>query len=217
MIKIAEQVKVAEVRGAIAAFMDAGLMKTASSQQEFDAIVDAVSANLDDNYDMQKIASVTDAVLSNGNGMQKVAAETARNAALGELLMMKTAGQIDNDTCVKAAQELMKIAATAEDYAAAFEAEDRKLPSALKKQLDIDEMRKLDGRKVSNNIKLQGGGITGGDVKPATVGPAIDPGTANKLKDFLYRDRKVLGAGAGAAGLVGGTLLAKNLYDKYSN
>ena len=55
MQKIAEQVKEAEVRGCVAAFIDAGLVKIAG-QEEFDAVCSAVTEQLPDAYDMQKIA-----------------------------------------------------------------------------------------------------------------------------------------------------------------
>lgn len=111
MQKLAAQVKEAEVRGCMAAFVDAGLVKVAN-QQGFENLCDAVTNCLPDNYDLQTVADATDYVLSGGT-MQKTAAEkhdVACKAALGELLMMKTAGQIDNATFVREAGTLMKMA-----------------------------------------------------------------------------------------------------------
>lgn len=110
MYKLAEQVKEAEVRGCMAAFVDAGMVKVAG-QAAFDELCSVVADNVGDNYDLAKVAAVTEAVLNGAPArMTKVAAETARNAALGELLMMKVAGEIDDRTFVKTAQELAKMA-----------------------------------------------------------------------------------------------------------
>ena len=108
MDKIAEMVRDAEIRGALAAFVDAGLVKVAS-QEAFEGLVAAVGNKLgEDDYDLQKVAAVTDEILGEA---EKTAAvqddELIRNAALGELLQMKVAGQIDDETFQKEASQLM--------------------------------------------------------------------------------------------------------------
>lgn len=110
MNKFASQVKEAEVRGAMAAFVDAGLVKVAN-QYDFDELCDVVADNVGYDYDLQKIAAVTEAAL-NGDGMNKYAAENlAFKATLGDLLLMKTAGQIDNRTFVREVNGMLKVAA----------------------------------------------------------------------------------------------------------
>lgn len=64
MDKLAELVRDSEVRGAIAAFVDLGLVKIAG-QEGFDALVDAVCQGIgDEAYDLQKVASLTEEILS---------------------------------------------------------------------------------------------------------------------------------------------------------
>lgn len=64
MDKLAELVRDSEVRGAIAAFVDLGLVKVAG-QEGFDALVDAVCQGIgDEAYDLQKVASLTEEILS---------------------------------------------------------------------------------------------------------------------------------------------------------
>lgn len=64
MDKLAELVRDSEVRGAMAAFVDLDLVKVAS-QEAFDVLVDAVCQKIGDGeYDLQKVASVTEELLS---------------------------------------------------------------------------------------------------------------------------------------------------------
>ena len=221
MQKIAEQVKEAEVRGCVAAFIDAGLVKIAG-QEEFDAVCSAVTEQLPDAYDMQKIAAVTDAILENSSeAMTKTAAETARNAALGELLLMKTAGEIDEDTFVKTAGELMKMGGNFDNF--------------------------MEKATVSRGSKGTAGGSgafrSSGNVTPEQAKAfeaahkkymANSNGQANKAFDEAFakgqaanaakqkahvRGRTLarIGKGGLAAGdLLGSGYLAKKLYDKYA-
>lgn len=100
MEKIAELAKEAEVRGVLAAFVDQGLLKVASTD-DFDQLAAKVASIVaDDGYTIEDIAGAT-ASLQGGGDTEKTAAEqedTARKAALGELLMMKMAGEIDDQT-----------------------------------------------------------------------------------------------------------------------
>ena len=113
MDKIAALAKEAEVRGVLAAYVDQGLLKVASAEG-FDALSGAVAQNLSDSgYTIADIATVTDQLLA-GAGNEKIAAEledTARMAALGELLMKKMAGEIDTPTFAEEAAYLAKEAA----------------------------------------------------------------------------------------------------------
>lgn len=216
--KIAEQAKNAEVRGAMAAFVDHGLVKVAS-QESFDELCDVVSANLDFDYDLNKIAAVTEAVLNGQQPLQKTAAqqklahETARNAALGELLLMKTAGQIDDATFVKEAKWLMKEAAQDVDaYVAAMEAEGRKVPGSMKRKMQMKELAEAEGRNVTGkDFKVQTGGGS-----YVSASKAAKPSMGSKLLGFAGRHKKALIGGAGLAGLAGAGVLGKQLYDKYN-
>jgi len=115
MDKMAELVRDSEVRGALAAFVDTGLMKVASAD-EFDAVCNDVCKVIGaSDYNIQKVAQIADAVMQKrAEGVEKTASlekdAQASKAALGELFLMKTAGQIDNETFVATARELMKTA-----------------------------------------------------------------------------------------------------------
>lgn len=64
MDKLAELVRDSEIRGAMAAFVDLGMVKVAS-QEEFDGLVEAVCQGIgDEEYDLQKVASVTESLLT---------------------------------------------------------------------------------------------------------------------------------------------------------
>lgn len=108
MNKFASQVKEAEVRGAMAAFIDAGLVKVAG-QAAFDELCGVVADNIGYDASLNDIAAVTEQVLS--GDMQKTAQdEMAIKAALGDLLMQKTAGLISNTAYKREAGKLMKMA-----------------------------------------------------------------------------------------------------------
>lgn len=199
--KIAEQAKNAEVRGVMAAFVDRGLVKVAS-QESFEELCDVVSANLDYDYDLQKVAAVTEAVLTGNAPMrktaaqQKIAHETARNAALGELLLMKTAGQIDDATFVREANALIKV-------------------GGLKDILTAKQLRKgLAARREANtNLKA----IGGRRAKDTPLGKEYMFDRADATEDVLKGLGKTVGAYGGAlAGVGGAGLLGKRLYDKYA-
>jgi len=213
MYKYAEEVKQAEVRGCIAAWIDAGQIKVAS-EGAFEDLCSKVAANLSDDYDLQKVAAVTEAVLS--GGMKKTASqETARNAALGELLLMKTAGQIDDSTFVKAAEELMKIGGTSTaEKVQMYRAEGRKVPAELLKQLDYEQMLHAEGRKTQQRVKPS----VPENPKPRSYSPSYDkPSMLSRIGDTIARNKKGLAIGGGAAlGLGGAAYLGKQLYDKYA-
>ncbi len=61
--KVAEMTRMAEVRGCLAAFHDAGLIKVASDQA-FDGLCAQVADMIGYDYDLEKIAGATDKVLS---------------------------------------------------------------------------------------------------------------------------------------------------------
>ncbi|WP_303995359.1 hypothetical protein [Desulfovibrio piger] len=202
MDKLAELVRDSEVRGAMAAFVDLGLVKVAG-QEAFDALVDAVCQGIgDEGYDLQKVASLTEALLAEPqnekqekkasigttvgtqlmvnkygvdnakegmSGLPKTASEDtqetddiAKKAALGELLQMKVAGQIDEKSFVEAASSL----------------------------LEKDASENLPKKKVFDAE------VVGGKGKIPW--------------------KRIAKGGAVAAGLAGGAALGKSLYDKYS-
>jgi len=212
MYKYAEEVKQAEVRGCIAAWIDAGQIKVAS-EGAFEDLCSKVAANLSDDYDLQKVAAVTEAVLS--GGIKKTASqETARNAALGELLLMKTAGQIDDATFVKTAQELMKIGGTsAREMADMYRAEGRQIPGRLARAEGLEEAMIEEGRKVK--------GYGTDAVGPRANKPKISlldraKKSGRNFVDFAGKHKMPLGIGAGALGAAGAAYLGKQLYDKYA-
>lgn len=63
MEKTAELVRMAEVRGCLAAFHDAGLIKVANDQA-FDGLCEQVADMIGYDYDLEKIAKSTDAVIA---------------------------------------------------------------------------------------------------------------------------------------------------------
>ncbi len=242
MYKFAEEVKEAEVRGCIAAWIDAGHIKVAS-EEAFDDLCEVVSSNLGTNYDLNKVAAVTEAVLS--GGMQKTAAnaERARNAALGELLLMKTAGEIDDATFVKTARDLMKIA---DDFMDRFgEATDKKYISrdAIARSNAMNARAQAEAAQAAENEALKGirsrqGNISAEDAaefaKKHQARMADSNGRGNARFDNevaekrlaaqkaqsreVLKNRAIKGLkGLGALGVGGTTLyLGKQLYDKYA-
>lgn len=228
MDKIAEQVKEAEVRGCMAAFVDAGLVKVAG-QDEFEALCGAVAANVGDNYDLEKIAAVTDAVIS-GKLQKTASAETARNAALGELLMMKVAGKIDDATFVKTAQELSKMAwfgmgGSGDDFlnkaapnkksqgtaggSAAFRSQGNVSPE------EAAAFAKSHGQRMAN---ANGQAAARFDAEAAAIADANKAAQKSAVRARLLKRLGMGGAAGlgGAALLGGGGYLAKSLYDKYA-
>ena len=99
MDKMAFAVRNAEVRGALAAFVDADLIKCASTS-DFDALAERVASDIPEmDYTLDDIAAATQLALS-GENREKTAAEHSSDvkAALGELMLMKVAGEIDRAT-----------------------------------------------------------------------------------------------------------------------
>ncbi len=214
MYKLAEQVKEAEVRGCVAAFVDAGLVKVAG-QGAFDELCAVVADNIGDDYNLEKVAAVTEAVLG-GAGQTKVAAETARNAALGELLMLKTAGQIDDETFRQSAAELIKMG---EPLALPESTSKARSPWAVK--------AKFRGEDILDGIK---GAFKGDDLRRAwgmreelkglrgNRESVLNPLKAQVRKEIAKGALKSgLAYGGAASALAGGAYLGKKLYDKYAN
>lgn len=65
--KVAEMTRLAEVRGCMAAFHDAGLIKCAS-EDAFDNFCEQVASQIGYDYDLQKIAGAADRILSGIRG-----------------------------------------------------------------------------------------------------------------------------------------------------
>ncbi len=65
--KVAEMTRLAEVRGCLAAFHDAGLIKVANDQA-FDGLCEQVAGMIGYDYDLEKIAGATDRILSGIKG-----------------------------------------------------------------------------------------------------------------------------------------------------
>lgn len=61
--KVAEMTRLAEVRGCMAAFHDAGLIKVAS-EEAFDGLCEQVADMIGYDYDLEKVAGAADRVLS---------------------------------------------------------------------------------------------------------------------------------------------------------
>lgn len=216
MYKLAEQVKEAEVRGCMAAFVDAGMVKVAG-QAAFDELCSEVAKNVGDNYDLEKVAAVTEAVLTGAaQGQTKVAAETARNAALGELLLLKTAGQIDDATFRQSAAELIKMGAQLA------------LPeSTSKARSPLGVKAQFRGEDFLNGVK---GAFRGDDLRRAwsmrdelhglrgnresVLGPLRSQVRKGLAKGAL---KSGLAYGGAASALAGTAYLGKKLYDKYAN
>lgn len=85
MDKLAELVRDSEVRGAMAAFVDLGLVKIAG-QEGFDALVDAVCQGIgDEAYDLQKVASLTEEILSEPENEKQEKTAFFGGAAIGAI------------------------------------------------------------------------------------------------------------------------------------
>ena len=121
MEKIA-QIRDQEVRGVLAALVDTGHVKCAS-REEFDTMSAALAEKVGFEYELADIVEAAGVVLGGTPAaeektasMQKNAAEIHESncyAALGELLLMKTAGLVDDETFVENADILMKAASEA--------------------------------------------------------------------------------------------------------
>ncbi len=180
-------VRDSEVRGCLAAFVDSGIMKVAS-EEDFDALSSAVAANIGLDYDIDTIYKTASYLL--GEGQEKTAAEqhnAACMAALGELLMMKTAGQIDDATFTSEAHELMKVA---KNEVAVMDGWNKK-KNEDKISFNKKERSAIRGKKVKDAINSLSSKI------PASV--------------KKYGPKAALGAG-----LVGAGALGTALYNKYS-
>lgn len=101
------QIRESEVRGVLAALVDCGQIKIASAE-DFDNLASAVADNVGTSYSVDDIASVTAELLGGSVKTAEEQHETACMAALGELLMMKTADEIDDETFASAVEPLLK-------------------------------------------------------------------------------------------------------------
>lgn len=119
MEKIASLVKTAEVRGVMACLVDSDLVKVANAE-DFDALTEAVSENLSEDYNLDEVlnktAEILDAVEAEaGSGEQEKEAsneditEADVYAAYGELSMMKEAGEISEEDFEKEAASLQDL------------------------------------------------------------------------------------------------------------
>lgn len=215
MDKLAQQVRMADVVGCEAAFVKLGMVKVANDEA-FNQLCEAVCEKLgEDDYDLNKVASVTAEVIDAANQQapqEKQAAqasatnEAARNAALGELLLMKTAGQIDDATFKKEAENLMKMAMPGMGYV-------RKAGRGV-----LDALTGKGWRAQNAAIRDSRAGLAEVAKTPQFYTPNDKQNLANTLQNAIVQRRKeiakTLGAGATAVG--GAGLLGKSLYDKYA-
>ena len=203
------QVKEAEVRGVLAAFVDNGLINVQTPQQ-FDKLASVVSNNLPASYTVDDIANLT------LPAMQKVAEDSSDNAtqmALGELALMKVAGQVSDAEFDAMAEGILK---EAESNTAG-----EKLDAAIAKAKELSSkgldkikpfLKKLPGATdleyalngISNLKKNPKGGLWSDSLRNAT-----------KLNIAKHLGLATAKAG-GTLGATGATIYAgKKLYDKY--
>lgn len=94
--------KEAEVAGVLAAFTDAGMMPKMASEG-FDYLTEKVAENLGENYTVNEIAYVTDALLKQASAepeMTKTAEEVLADVAspvIGTAYLAKMAGEITDE------------------------------------------------------------------------------------------------------------------------
>ena len=208
-------VRESEVRGCLAAFVDSGIMKVAS-EEEFDALSSAVADNIGLDYDIDTIYK-TAAYFMDDN-QEKTAEEfddTAYKAALGELLLMKTAGQIDDDTFASEYEALTKEAANAKvivDKALGRAGVKDRIAGALSGVgSKVKKVVTAPYKNIGNAKKDFAAAKTLKDLGSA---PAATRALQERGKKSLKKGLKQLGV-QGAA--VGGTGLAAGLYAKHSS
>lgn len=212
MNKFAAMAKEAEVRGVLAAFIDGGLMKIASAE-EFDALSADVADNLGDTYTIDDVAQVTNALLSGNTKTAEECDHTARMAALGELLTMKVAGEIDETTFVKEAASLQGGWEAAKQLGrylkGGFSGEKLRAASKANK-VHAAQRDLLKGRKQS---------WKSGPIRATQVDPNVGAELAilpPQKKSYDSGLRQAAAAyGLAGAGLGGAGYLGKSLYDKY--
>lgn len=222
MDKFAELARDAEIRGVLSAFVDTGLVKVASDA-EFNALHAAVTEKIGaEAYDLQKVAAVTEEVLSGGEAKQAseteaVSDEMLRNAALGELLQLKIAGQIDDATFQKTAGELLSLKKEAgADLGAAIGAlrasklsdEER---AALKQHYGLADDASLGWRNAGRGSLGGVAGLIPGSIAGGVAGSALGKLSKHPLGGFIgYLGGSALG------GVAGGSLGALAATNKYS-
>ena len=182
------QVKEAEVRGVLAAFVDNGLINVQTPQQ-FDKLASVVSNNLPASYTVDDIANLT------LPAMQKVAEDSSDNAtqmALGELALMKVAGQVSDAEFNAMAEGILKEAKSIASYIPGYK--------------DITQ-------GAEDLAKLRKDGIGANNILTPETRAAGEKG-AKRL--IAKGSAKAALTALGAAGaLTGAAHAGKKLYDKY--
>lgn len=116
-------VKYQEIGGALTAFNHAGLIKVA--EEDLPLLCDAVFEKIGSNYNLHDIANAVDEVIhevQNGEPMYKQAAYDDTldyRVAIGDLTLMKIAGDINDYEYANGIDNLLKMAAGASSAAAA--------------------------------------------------------------------------------------------------
>lgn len=103
--KVAEMTRLAEVRGCMAAFHDAGLIKCAS-EDAFDSFCEQVADQIGYDYDLQKIAGVADKLISMGNKAKRYITGKGNYAPEYNGVLDRIGGAFRGDK-VKAGKELL--------------------------------------------------------------------------------------------------------------
>lgn len=110
MPNTADIVRSLEVRGSLAAMGDLGLIKCASSEEEINDLTEKVASVIPEyGYTTEDILNA--ATYFTSGGYEKTASEQYESdikEALGELLLMKVAGDIDTETFQQEADPLVK-------------------------------------------------------------------------------------------------------------
>ena len=110
MPNTADIVRSLEVRGSLAAMGDLGLIKCASSEEEINDLTEKVASVIPEyGYTTEDILDA--ATYFTSGGYEKTASEQYESdikEALGELLLMKVAGDIDTETFQQEADPLVK-------------------------------------------------------------------------------------------------------------
>lgn len=191
--KFAEEAKEAEVRGVLAAFIDSGMMKVASSD-DFDMLSAVVADNLGDTYTIDDVAEVTDAVLD--DGFEKTAEVDDYLYAIGDAYLTKLAEDISDEEFEDYADELVKEAAKVGTVRKGLNAAKEWMAEGLSAK-DLRKALKKRNSFINRHFKSR---------------------QAKNRKDILKGLAHAAGSyGAAGAGLAGAGLGAKALYDRLSD
>lgn len=238
------QIRESEVRGVLAALVDCGQIKVASAE-DFDILASAVADNIGTSYSVDDIASVTADLIGGSVKTAEGQHETACMAALGELLMLKTANEIDDETFAYAAEPLLKEAVSIRGAWGSAKDTGRQL-------LDLDSAdaaKSIRGGLSSAKQYLKDGFTFKGIRDAAEKRNAAESyrknvrrlvsdkdaigstearnqlrknfkgrvGTPDERKLTRGLGQAALAYGSAAAGLGGASYLGKKLYDKYAD